>query len=48
MKFMTKLENIIMTRTGCDRGTANLVANDILDEIEKTEKEELNNGQSQT
>lgn len=38
MKFMTKLENIIMNRTGCDRGTANLVANDILDENEKTEK----------
>ena len=37
MKFMTKLENIIMNRTGCDRGTANLVANDILDENERAE-----------
>ena len=35
MKFMTKLETIIMNRTGCNRETANLVANDILDEVYK-------------
>ena len=35
MKLMTKLENIIMNRTGCNRETANLVANDIDNEIEK-------------
>ncbi len=34
MKFMTKLENIIMNRTSCNRETANLVANDILDEAD--------------
>jgi hypothetical protein len=34
MKFMTKLETIIMNRTGCNRETANLVANDILDEAD--------------
>ena len=38
MKFMTKLENMIMARTVCDRGTANLVANDILNEVERSEK----------
>lgn len=36
MKFMTNLENIIMNRTGCNRETANLVANDILRECEST------------
>lgn len=36
MKFMTKLETIIMNRTGCNRETANLVANDILCEYEST------------
>lgn len=35
MKQMTKLENIIMNRSGCNRGTANLIANDILQEVEK-------------
>ena len=35
MKQMTKLENIIMSRTGCNRETANLLANDILQEVEK-------------
>lgn len=35
MKFMTKLETLIMNRTGCNRETANLVANDILQEVEK-------------
>lgn len=34
MKFMTKLENTIMNRTGCNRETANLVANDILRECD--------------
>lgn len=38
MKFMTKLEDIIMTRTTCNRETANLIANDILDEVEKEEE----------
>lgn len=32
MKLMTKLENIIMNCTGCNRETANLVANYVLDE----------------
>jgi hypothetical protein len=36
MKFMTKLESIIMNRTGCNRETANLVANDILYECEQS------------
>lgn len=35
MKFMVKLETIIMNRTGCNRETANLVANDILSEVDK-------------
>ena len=35
MKFMTKLENIVMNRTGCDRWVANLVANDILAENQR-------------
>ena len=35
MKFMTKLETIIMNRTGCNQETANLVANDILAEVDK-------------
>lgn len=35
MKQMTKLENIIMNRTCCNRETANLIANDILQEVEK-------------
>lgn len=37
MKFMTHLEDIIMSRTGCNRETANLVANDILDEVDKVD-----------
>jgi hypothetical protein len=37
MKFITKLETIIMNRTGCNRETANLVVNDILDEIDKVD-----------
>ena len=39
MKFMTKLETIIMNRTGCNRETANLVANDILAEVDKTDEQ---------
>ena len=35
MKLMTKLENIILSRTVCNRETANLVANDILAEVDK-------------
>ncbi len=35
MKQMTKLENIIMNRSGCNRETANLIANDIFQEFEK-------------
>lgn len=38
MKFMTKLETIIMNRTGCNRETANLVANDILTEVDNAER----------
>lgn len=41
MKLMTKLEDIIMSRTGCNRETANLVANDILDENEKSNKKSI-------
>ena len=47
MKLMTKLETIIMNRTGCNRETANLVANDILDEADKanfTEEAEVKHG----
>ena len=39
MKFMTKLETIIMNRTGCNREVANLVANDILAEVDKTDEQ---------
>lgn len=35
MKTMTELENIIMNRTVCDRATANLIANDILEVAER-------------
>ena len=35
MKQMTMLENIIINRTGCNRETANLVANDILSVVDK-------------
>ena len=41
MKFMTKLETIIMNRTGCNRETANLVANDILAEVEADNVKEI-------
>ena len=41
MKFMTKLETIIMNRTGCNRETANLVANDIINETEKANKKSI-------
>jgi len=41
MKFMTKLETIIMNRTGCNRETANLVANDIVTETEKANKKSI-------
>lgn len=30
MKQMTEMENIIMTRSGVNRETANLIANDII------------------
>ena len=36
MKVMTQLENIIMNRTVCNRTTANLIANDILNVCERT------------
>jgi hypothetical protein len=39
MKLMTKLETIIMNRTGCNRETANLVENDILAEVDKEQKD---------
>lgn len=35
MKTMTELENIIMSRTVCNRATANLIANDILKVTER-------------
>lgn len=35
MKKMTILENIIINRTGCNRETANLVTNDILEVVDK-------------
>jgi hypothetical protein len=41
MKLMTKLETIIMNRTGCNRETANLVANDVLDETEKANRKSI-------
>lgn len=41
IKQMTKLENIIMNRSGCNRETANLIANGILQEVEKDLKAEL-------
>lgn len=41
MKFMTKLETIIMNRTGCNREIANLVANDILVEADKESAREV-------
>lgn len=41
MKLMTKLENIVMNRTGCNRETANLVANDIIYETEKANKKSI-------
>lgn len=41
MKQMTKLENIIMNRSGCNRETANLIANDILQEVEKDLRAEV-------
>lgn len=41
MKLMTKLETIIMNRTGCNRETANLVANDIINETEKANKKSI-------
>jgi DNA-directed RNA polymerase subunit M/transcription elongation factor TFIIS len=41
MKLMTKLETIIMNRTGCNRETANLVANDIIDETENANRKSI-------
>ena len=38
LPLMTKCEFIIMNITGCDRKTANLVANAILYETEKCER----------
>ncbi|MEG0898399.1 MAG: hypothetical protein RSF40_01635 [Oscillospiraceae bacterium] len=39
MKAMTQMENAVMNMTGCDRQTANLVANAILDTDRETEQE---------
>ena len=41
MQLMTKLETIIMNRTGCNRETANLVANDILTENDRANAQSL-------
>lgn len=35
MKQMTEMENIIMTRSGVNRETANLIANDILQILDR-------------
>ena len=35
MKQMTEMENIIMTRSGVDRETANLIANDIIQILDR-------------
>jgi DnaJ-class molecular chaperone len=40
MKTMTEMENTVMNMTRCDRQTANLVANAILDIDRKTEKDD--------
>lgn len=37
---MTKMENIVMNMTCCDRMTANLVVNAILDEDRAQQKDE--------
>jgi hypothetical protein len=37
---MTKMENVVMNMTGCNRQTANLVVNTIIDEWEEEENEE--------
>jgi hypothetical protein len=42
MKAMTQMENAIMNMTHCDRMTANLVANAVLDIDRETNKEEQN------
>ena len=35
MKQMTEMENIIMTRSGVNRETANLIANDIIQILDR-------------
>lgn len=40
MKLMTKMETIVMNMTGCNRETANLVVNAIIDEWDKENNEE--------
>lgn len=35
MKQMTEMENVIMTRSGVNRETANLIANDILQILDR-------------
>lgn len=38
MNIMTKMENIVMNMTGCNRQTANLVVNTIWDEIYEADR----------
>ena len=40
MILMTKMENIVMNMTGCNRETANLVVNAVIDECDSEEDEE--------
>ena len=43
MKWMTKMENMVMNMTGCDRQTANLVVNTVLEEDMKANRSEAEN-----
>ena len=43
MKAMTQMENAVMNMTHCDRMTANLVANAVLDIDRETEQKEEQN-----
>lgn len=40
MTLMIKMETIVMNITGCNRSTANIVVNAILDEWDNAEKED--------
>ena len=41
MIWMTKMENIVMNLTGCDRQIANTVVNTILEEDAKANSEDM-------